>query len=371
MYRIKIWSLVAVSLLLGGCSYLTGEGGYFHDKSEDYAGEKIYQPLVLPETLNARETSKYYKVPSIANDVRGSVGGSVPRPDQRVVNAANESYSIQHRGEYYWLAAGKSPKDIWPELLSFWDVHNVSLSMLDANQGIMETEWVLSSESINKGMVSKLAYRATGMAKIGPKDERFRLMVSQGAHAKMSKIQLQHISRSTGEDAEVVWNDADVSTHIDENMLNELLMFLVQGKEESSVSLVASSSNIGEQSALIYDGNGNPVLKIGQPFARSWQAISAALDEIDITVTDRNRSFGVFYIELDDQSIKEEKKKGFFRGLFRSASDDQEKRSKVAHRLIVSQLGDGVQVSLEKDANTLPLITVSEEVLKVIKSHLD
>ncbi|MCK5894471.1 MAG: outer membrane protein assembly factor BamC [Endozoicomonadaceae bacterium] len=368
MYHVTMWSLVAISLLLGGCSSLTGDSGYFRDKSEDYIGEKIYNPLVLPETLHARETSEYYKVPSIDNETLDNVGREVLRPDRRIESLTHESYSIQRIGGRYWLIAdNKSPKDIWPELLKFWSTQKIPMAMLDTSSGIMETDWVLNRESMNRGMASRLVYRATGIAKIGPQDDRFRLMVSQGAHAGISKIQLQQISRSTGSDTEVVWADADVG----ENMLNELLMFFVQDKDDGSVSLVASSSNMAERSVLIYDGNGNPVLKIGQPFARSWQAISVALNEIKITVTDQNRSFGVFYIELDEQVIKEEKKKSLFRGFFSGASDDQEQRSKIAHRLVVSQVVDGVQVALEKDANTLPMISVSEKVLKAIKSHLD
>ncbi len=372
MHSVRMLPLVAaVSLVLGGCSYLTGKDGYFRDKSEDYAAEQTYGRLTLPEGLNPREMPEYLRVPEQA-EASGKIGGEVPRPDQRIMRTADEGYSVQRSGDQRWLLAEKSPEKIWPQLVRFWDVSNIPLSASDAKQGVMETQWIVMRDETSKDLVRRLFGRVVGMDSTEPQEDRFRLTVQQGVRAGTSEIKLEHASRALGSEEKAVWQDGESgkSTSLEAGLLNEMLVFLVQNADDQSVSLVAQTLSIGDQSALIYDGNGNPVLKISQPFARSWQAVSVALSEAKIQVVDQNRSAGVFYIELGDEKTDKEDQKGFFSGLFGSSSDDSEEAPKTAYRVRVSPLGEEVQVTLEKDINTLPPVEVSEKVLQSIKSHL-
>lgn len=368
MYCVKKWLLVVTgALLLGGCSYLTGEKGYFRDKSEDYAGEETAAKLSLSETLNPREMPEHFHVPA-SSKVSGKVGGEVPRPDQRIMRTAKDGYSIQHKGEQRWLLAEDSSRKIWSQLLQFWDVSHIPLALSDEKHGLMETTWFVVDDEKNKSLVRRLLGRAVGTKK----ENRFRMIVSQGERAGTNEIHIQHISRAMGSEAATVWVDPSVSgmSTLEVSLMNELLVFLVEDSHNETVSLAEQSSRIGEQSTLVYDGNGNPVLKITQPFARSWHAISVGLSEAKIKVTDQNRSTGIFYIELGDQLLDKKGKQGFFSGAFGHAFGEKEKTSKVAHRVIVSSLGNGVQVTIEKDVDTLPQIDVAEQVLRSIQSHL-
>ncbi|WP_211825703.1 outer membrane protein assembly factor BamC [Kistimonas asteriae] len=376
MHSVRMLPLVAaVSLVLGGCSYLTGKDGYFRDKSEDYAAEKTYGRLTLPEGLNPREMPEYLRVPEQVAE-SGKVGGEVPRPDQRIMRTADEGYSVQRSGDQRWLLAEKSPEKIWPQLVRFWDVSNIPLSTSDAKQGVMETQWIVMRDETSKDLVRRLFGRVVGMDSTEPQEDRFRLTVRQGVRAGTSEIRLQHANRALGSEDKAVWRDGESesgkNTSLEAGLLNEMLVFLVQNADDQSVSLVAQNLSIGDQSALIYDGNGNPVLKISQPFARSWQAVSVALSEAKISVTDQNRSAGIFYIELGEHKADKDDQKGFFGGLFGGSADDSEDEEtpKTAYRVRISPLGDEVQVTLEKDLNTLPPVDVSEKVLQSIKSHL-
>lgn len=375
MYNVRMLPLMAaLSLALGGCSYLTGKSGYFRDKSEDYTTEKVYDRLTFPKGMNPREMPDYMPVPGqVAKS--GKIGGDVPRPDQRVMRTTDGSYSVRRDGNQRWLLVEKKPERVWPQLVRFWDVNNIPLSVTNEKQGVMETRWIMTRNKTGKSLVHRL-FGGTGGAAL--REERFRLTVKPGAGAGTSEIRLQHAVRVPGSKEKAVWqHDGESGTNtgpeLEASMLNEMLIFLVQSADDQSAPRVTRRPpGTDNQNELISDGNGNPVLKVNQPFARSWQAVSVALDKAGIQVVDKNRSTGIFYIDLDDDETNKDdgNRKGFL-GSFFGGNADHEQTPKAVYRVRISPIGEKVHVTLEKDINTLPPIDVSKKVLRSIKSHLD
>ena len=374
MYNVRMLPLMAaLSLALGGCSYLTGKSGYFRDESEDYTTEKAYDRLSFPKGMKPREMPDYLRIPRrVAKS--GKVGGDVPRPDQRVMRTTDGSYSVRRDGNQRWLLVEKSPDRIWPQLVRFWDVSNMPLSVTNEKQGVMETRWTMTRNKTGKmSLVHRLFGGSSGAAL---QEERFRLTVKPGADAGTSEIRLQHAVRVPGSKEEAVWqhggeSGTNTGPELEASLLNEILIFLVQNVDDQSAPRITRTLSTDNQNELIFDGNGNPVLKISQPFARSWQAVSVALDKAGIHVVDKNRSVGVFYIDLDDDEMDKDdgNRKGFLGSCFGSNAD-HEQTPRVVYRVRISPIGEKVYVTLEKDINTLPPVDVSKKVLQSIKSHL-
>lgn len=79
--------------------------------------------------------------------------------------------------------------------------------------------------------------------------------------------------------------------------------------------------------AQLQTRNGMKVIQIGEPFDRSWRKIGLALDRAKISVSDRDRSKGIFFISVPD------------------AADKQKASS---YQVLVRETGEGSEASVTK-----------------------
>ena len=137
-----------------------------------------------------------------------------------------------------------------------------------------------------------------------------------------------------------------------------------------SVSMLASRDfDAPSRVSLNEDGSGNPVLNVGTDLDRAWSSVGRALEQGEWRVEDINRSLGLYYINLAEKAEKKDDKPGFFSGLFGSAPSKEEVESR-ADQVRLSKVGDSVQVTVEKNINTVAPADVARKVLSVIQDNL-
>jgi outer membrane protein assembly factor BamC len=94
--------------------------------------------------------------------------------------------------------------------------------------------------------------------------------------------------------------------------------------------------------------------------------VGRALEMADLRIDDLNRSLGIYYVDLGKGAQKDGDKPGFFSRLF--GSDEASSNDRYQVRL--TRVGDSVQVSLEKDADTLAPADISRRVLRQLQENL-
>lgn len=139
-----------------------------------------------------------------------------------------------------------------------------------------------------------------------------------------------------------------------------------------SVSLLSERSfDAPERISLDSDGSGNPVLSLASDFDRAWSAVGRALQDADVRVDDMNRSLGVYYINLAEEAKKPDEEPGFFSRLLGSEPDTDEVEARAErYQVRLTSVGDSVQVSVEKDIETVAPADVARRVLELIQEHL-
>lgn len=88
-------------------------------------------------------------------------------------------------------------------------------------------------------------------------------------------------------------------------------------------------------------------------------------------VEDINRSLGLYYINLAEKAEKKDDKPGFFSSLFGSAPNKEEVEARAErYQVRLSKVGENVQVTVEKNINTVAPADVARKVLSVIQDNL-
>jgi outer membrane protein assembly factor BamC len=160
---------------------------------------------------------------------------------------------------------------------------------------------------------------------------------------------------------------------LDSVLTDDMLASLSRTAEKGgSVSLLAARDyDTPSRVSLSEDGSGNPVLNLGADLDRAWSSVGRALNQGDWRVEDINRSLGLYYINLAEKADKPENKPGFFARMFGSEETKEQKEARAErYQVRLSKVGDNVQVTVEKNINTVAPAEIARRVLSVIQDNL-
>lgn len=380
---IKFTVLSGIVFSLSACTTLTGESGYFRDKSGDYVDELVTPDLVIPGNLKPIQSAEFMEIPDISNHAKLSKDVAVPRADRRVVREDGVIHEIVTRDNNSVLVINRPVHMVKPYLDEFWAGKEITVAekaglKSAAEQGVVVTDWVQLGETSRPGFMRRLVGNVFTLENADTSHEKFRLSARSGSRAGTSEITLEHVRRRDGTDLTVPvnWTEERHTSPVLENMLlNEVLVGLIQSREQT-VTGRSSSTIHADQISMQQAGNGNPQLRIDAGFAPSWQAVENALTEMGITIVDRNRTLGLIYIDVnvDGEQITppQEEKNGWFSGWF---SDDEkvaeaEAQASSEYTVRVHSVTEATHITLEKDLNTLPPANVSKQFLEHLSENL-
>lgn len=90
----------------------------------------------------------------------------------------------------------------------------------------------------------------------------------------------------------------------------------------SYTDLLKSESANGDQessevtrSTLVSSGASDAYLEVYESFPHAWRVVGKALSNLEIEVSDRNRSNGIYYILYENEQADEQSEKGFWASL--------------------------------------------------------
>jgi outer membrane protein assembly factor BamC len=114
------------------------------------------------------------------------------------------------------------------------------------------------------------------------------------------------------------------------------------------------------------------VLYLGSDLDRAWSGVGRALEQGgEWRVEDINRSLGLYYINLSEKPDDKQNQPGFFSRLFGSEPTKEEREARAErYQVRLSKVGESVQVTVEKNINTVAPADVARRVLSAIQDHL-
>ena len=325
-------SMVGVGLitaLLGGCSWLTGDDGYFRDTSDDYRKASITESVQVPEDLDGSALQEIYVIPEIAEDVRVSGQFEVPRPAPLVSGASEQLVRIQKLGREQWILVSLTPGQLWPQVRGFLGAIGAPVARVEARAGLIETSWLEGDDSV--------------------RSERYRFRLEQGVQRNTAELHVLQMFRVADD---TTWPEISSDPVREDEMLNSIAQFIANNAESAPVSMMAQQSlSDGGKVTLQEDRDGTPYIQLQLPYHRAWASLERSLVQSSFRVRDKDRSTGTLFVRYVEED--EDDDGGWFGWLF---SDDEEE---VATDVLTQQ--DFVVSILQEAAERMRITLVRED----------
>jgi len=276
--------MVAAGLVVQGCSWLG-----IRDRANDYRKAEAVPRIQVPEGLDSSAINDVYPIP--ANVAQGDMNEEfvVPRADLLKQSSASNVRAFRSGGRF-WIVTNDAPGSAWARVRRFWELNGIELEAQDPNSGMLETVWLSrkSGEAIS--------------------NNKFRMRVEHGMRENSAEIELMHIgfpnNASLPANNELDWSGANKNEELSLSVMKEVAAFLIETEYEAgSVSLLAQGLLGSPKSSLIEEA-GQPVLVMRLDFNRAWESVKNGLANAKIEVADQDRSAGLFYLKLVDESGK-------------------------------------------------------------------
>ncbi len=368
----RLAGLSALALIISstsGCGWLWGQDGYFRDRGSDYLEAAQTAPMQVPADIsNTKRLDPLLPIPRNVADSTVKGEYKVPRPLPLSVASESSDFSLQKSGDAHWVLAQRPPAEVWPVAHQYFEDNGFRIAEERPQTGEFSTTWQRLDE-----LSASVAKRLTASGVSADSETRVRVRIEPGVQRNTSEVYVVSVERPAGSTADVGFPPRTTNIGLDAALTDDLLASMSRNAEKGgSVSLVAARDyDTPSRVALSEDGSGNPVLTVGADLDRAWSSVGRALDQGEWRVEDINRSLGLYYINLAEKANTPANEPGFFGRLFGSKSSKEEIEARAErYQVRLSKVGDSVQVTVEKNINTVAPADVARRVLSVIQDNL-
>ena len=173
------------------------------------------------------------------------------------------AYEILSVNDRAMLVIERPPQE-YGRAFQFWDLNGLPVEASNAAQGTLVTEWVQLGETSRPGFMRRLVGKVIDLENADT-SRKVRLC-SVPVLALAPACIMEHVRRPDGSDLTrpVDWKgERHTSPTLENTLLNEVLVHLVASREQAPM-LSNNNIDIEAQTSLLFDGNGNPVLRIDE-----------------------------------------------------------------------------------------------------------
>lgn len=354
----KCLILTTVIFILSGCggSSERGDRERFYGREAEYRESRSLPPLEVPPDLMRPSEEGALRLPEDMDSA-----GTTTYSDYASASPARESQlrepefaegvlpqvsgtRVERAGGQRWLVVDAPPSEIWPKLRKFWVENGLTIAGEDPAIGVMETNWAENRADIPDSGIRRLIEKVTPSVYSSPTRDKFRTRLERGLEPGTTEIYVSHRGvEEVSQGDSFIWQPRPPDADLEAEMLYRMLAFLGTKPQEAQQLLAATGKS--EPRAKLVQGEAGTVLELADDFARGWQRTGLALDRIGFTVTDRDRSRGIYYVRYVD-AVKDTEKEGFLSKLKFWGKDEDDATPKEANYLVSLSGAEGAPLEL-------------------------
>ena len=361
----KIVSLLMIFVLVSGCSWFGG-------KKSSSQGRRDNQSLEVPPELTQPQTSDAMAIPVVTAE-QARYGSQPVNQQAAVVNTAllpsTPGAVVKQEGGIRWAELESRPEVIWQESQGFFRSLGFEISYEDAKLGILQTNWLSNRAYSNLGFWKSLF----GAAVVTGLRDRYRVRLERTDDPNITRMYLVHqglledvIEDDAGENINRVWRWRPNDPELEAEVLKRFLVF--RGMDEKQAEQVTEPKPRVER-AVLQDVSDGQIVVVNDNFARTWRRAGVAIDRLGLIVTDRNRSEGLYYLQLSDDFIEQHNKEdsGLMKKWF---GGDDDKKSASTFVMKLEERGETTTVSLHDQNGQLDNSAMAKMLNKLLYQQL-
>jgi outer membrane protein assembly factor BamC len=346
--RLAASVLLVLALLAGsGCTWLTGEKGYFRDRSDDYKKAQVEPPLKVPGGLDADALQEIYVIPPITEDMLVTGEFDAPRPAPLVAGSIDELVRIQKLGGEEWMLVSISPGQLWPQVRGYLDASSMQVARVDARAGLIETGWLPGADG--------------GMA------ERYRFRIEQGVQRNTAELHILQMYQAGDINS---WPPVSANLENEHDVLRQVAQHIANNVETATVSMMAQQAlSASGKISMQEDSDGKPMIRLELPYNRAWASMERALGDANFEILDKDRSSGSYIVHYVRPAGEEA---GWLDWLFDSSEKDPvAELSDHDYRVeITEQNATLVNITIRRDDGQALSLSHQQSILALIKGKI-
>ncbi len=308
--------LIRAAALVTGMSMLSACSILQEDKI-DYKTAQRGNNLEVPPDLTQLSRQSRYALPSdvISASELGKKGSS---PNVATTAPAQlGKVAMERSGSQRWLVVNMPADQLWQPLKDYWKENGFELSLSDEALGIMETDWAENRAKIPQDFIRRsIGKLFDGLYSTGERD-KFRTRIERradgGTEIYISHRGMQEVYTDSSEER-TAWQPRAADPELEVEFLRRLMVRLGLTAEEAS-AVVKPTSTVA--TATLVEAQGQVWVDMSDHLDRAWRRVGLALDRTGFTVSDRNRSSGIYAVRYIP-TIEEKTNSGWLKGWFGS-----------------------------------------------------
>lgn len=287
-HRMRFVAVAAILPVIGGC-------GLFPDRSLDYRDEPLGEPLRMPGDLPRESFQSEYVIPEIMADASVEHDGDfeIPRPPDLTGQILDDNYQVSRSGDLSWLVVNDVPGRVWPAISEFLNDRGAEVAHADPESGIQQT-----------GILNRSG-RARDWVRVDDMDEErplvLQVRVEHGVQSRSTEIQARLVAVDEAPGKQLDWHEDLEYPEREHALLRDMADYLQSNAGTKTYSRVAL--NLPREERVSREGEGDELsgLNLDLAFDRGWGEVDRALDNMELVVVDRDRSDGVWLLDLRNE----------------------------------------------------------------------
>lgn len=354
---------VFVTVVLVSCSSTTRDYRGVYEASEDVA------ELDVPPGLDKPVTTNEINLSDLGQSVK-----SYNVYEQNLKDKPKSAFDKQYKGmqfkrdgSLFWLEVNAPADEVWNDLRDYFTRLGFEIDAENVAFGYMQTSWLENRVDLPGGWIRDYfgwLYSADLM-------DRFRAHLEWDATQQITRVFIIHQGlreevKGERNDSEVIqtkWVARPSEPGLEVEMIMRFMAY--RGLEETIAESQINAVPAQEKAKLIEEGD-NTKLIVKDTFQRAWRHMTIAIDRLGYLVEDKNRSAGVFYVQLPETFVV--KREGFLGSLF----SGETVRPEHDKYLIILEAQDGqTQVTVKSNGDVAKDFSkVSHKILQDIKANI-
>ncbi len=352
-------TVLAGAVALSACTVLEGD-------KVDYKSNAKAPSLTVPPDLTQLSKDTRYSVVNGGVSAAGSNSLATQGGKDAVAIGAIGDIRVERLGNQRWLVVNRSPASLWSPLKGFWQENGFTLSLDQADVGIMETEWNENRANIPQDFIRRTLGSALDMIYSTSLRDKYRTRLETrpggGTEIYITHRGMQEVYASDDK-KRTIWEPRAADPELEAEFLRRLMLKLGASKDQTAQ--VAGASTTPSTSITTASG-GQPELTLADGFDRAWRRVGLALDRTGFTVEDRDRNKGLYFVRYrpsDTQTADD----SWFKKLFGSASTS---KAAAKYQVSVRSVGDKTTVTVLNELGAPELSEVAKTIVKVLADDL-